>query len=150
MKTVNHECYVSLGIAKLLKEAGFDWEGHYPRNFCYVNDSPELFDKSVLKHYTENDDVIYLAPTLEVVQRWMRETKDIYVESVLCVNRGTSGHSFGFSIVEVSADLSIAKILYPSTYFDEEETKGFEKYELSLEAGIEKALELILEKGKKK
>ena len=26
MTTVNHECYVSLEVAKLLKEAGFDWE----------------------------------------------------------------------------------------------------------------------------
>ena len=27
MEIINHECYVSLEIAKLLKRAGFGWEG---------------------------------------------------------------------------------------------------------------------------
>ena len=26
MTIINHECYISLEIAKLLKEAGFDWK----------------------------------------------------------------------------------------------------------------------------
>ena len=77
MKTINHECYVSPEVAKLLEQAGFDWEEHYPRNFCYVNDNTELFDKSVLKNYIGEDDVIYLAPTIEVAQRWLREVKHL-------------------------------------------------------------------------
>jgi len=154
METITHECYVSLEVAKLLKQAGFDW-GLNSRWQDWGGKNPHEFilktDLLYADGPAEYDGFHALpAPTLSVAQRWLREVKGIYVESVLCVNRGTSGHSFGFSIAEVNADLSIVKILYPLTYFDEEETKGFKKYELSLETGVKKALELILEKGKKK
>jgi hypothetical protein len=132
MKTVNHECYVSLGIAKLLKKAGFDWEGHYPGNFCYVNDNPELFDKSVLKHYTENDDVIYLAPTLEVAQRWLREVANLSVHVFMSPYQSEDDYKWAYSIIyEVCIE-------------------RYKTYEEAQETGIKKALELILEKGKKK
>lgn len=143
----NHECYVSLEVAKLLKEAGFDWKCN--GTFISENGIQYAFikmDAACDSNNSKYNPYNISAPTLDVVQRWLREVKGIYVESVLCVNRGTSGHSYGFSIAEISADLSMVKTLYPLTYFDEEETKGFKKYELSLEAGIKNALEIILNK----
>lgn len=148
MVRINNECYVSLEVAKLLKEAGFDWKC----NGVFISEDGTQYTFIKMDAAWDSNNSKYnqyniSAPTLDVAQRWLREVKGIYVESVLCVNRRTTGHSFGFSIEEVSADLSTVKILYPSTYFDEEETKGFIKYELSLVVGIKKALEIILEKG---
>ena len=38
METANHEYYVSLEVAKLLKEAGFNWKVRY----MYRNNNPTL------------------------------------------------------------------------------------------------------------
>lgn len=136
METINHKCYVSFEVAKLLKKAGFDWEEHYPKNFCYVNDDHELFDKSVLKNYIGDDDVIYLAPTLAVAQRWLREVKHLDI----IVNRNFSiyehQYSWEYEYVIIAADGGVEAV---DCYFD--------VYEEAQEAGIKEALELILEKG---
>ena len=126
METKKFETYCNCNLTNLLIKLGFNWQDYFVAHSIDENFHWEI--------------------PLHIAQKWLRDVKGIYVESVLCVNRGTSGHSFGFSIAEVSADLSIVKILYPSTYFDEEETKGFTKYELSLESGIKKACEIILSK----
>ena len=136
MKTINHECYVSLEVAKLLKEAGFDWEEHYPRNFCYVNDNTELFDKSVLKNYIEEDDVIYLAPTLDIAQRWLREVKDIDVY-IFPTTNNKRGCVYEWGIKTFGRALWVEGQPY---------TNQYETYEEAQEAGIKKALEIILQK----
>lgn len=136
METMNHECYVSFEIAKLLKEAGFDWEEHYPRNFCYVNDNTELFDKSVLKNYIGEDDVIYLAPTLEVAQRWLREVKDIDVY-IFPTTNNKIGCVYEWGIKTFGRALWVEGQPY---------TNQYETYEEAQETGIKKALEIILQK----
>lgn len=136
METMNHECYVSLEVAKLLKEAGFDWEEHYPRNFCYVNDNTELFDKSVLKNYIEEDDVIYLVPTLEVAQRWLREVKDIDVY-IFPTTNNKRGCVYEWGIKTFGRALWVEGQPY---------TNQYETYEEAQEAGIKKTLEIILKK----
>lgn len=40
MNTINHEYYISLEVAKLLKDAGFDWECR-----CYYETSGKLRGK---------------------------------------------------------------------------------------------------------
>ena len=152
MKTINHECYVSLEVAKLLKEAGFDWEEHYPRNFCYVNDNTELFDKSVLKNYIEEDDVIYLAPTLDITQRWLREIKNIEIyisweiefeEKELDWNKRRYCYDIDTHVNSIPL-LSIDDDYWAEGYH----TFGtsYSTYEEAQEAGIKKALEIILKK----
>ena len=136
METMNHECYVSLEVAKLLKEAGFDWEEHYPRNFCYVNDNTELFDKSVLKNYIGDDDVIYLAPTLDIAQRWLREVKDIDVY-IFPTTNNKRGCVYEWGIKTFGRALWVEGQPY---------TNQYETYEEAQEAGIRKTLEMILEK----
>ena len=133
METMNHECYVSLEVAKLLKEAGFDWEEHYPRNFCYVNDNTELFDKSVLKNYIGEDDVIYLAPTLDITQRWLREVKDIDVY-IFPTTNNKRGCVYEWGIKTFGRALWVEGQPY---------TNQYETYEEALEVGIKKALEII-------
>jgi len=153
MKTVNHEYYIDLEMAKLLEKASFDWEEHYPRNFCYINDNPELFDKSILKNYIEKDDVIYFAPTLEVVQRWLREVKKISVEvkTLRWVNRNQDGKytvsyrhelwPIDTSIIPDGEDKFIRYTIDCACDIE------FQTYEEAQESGIKKALEIILEKG---
>ena len=128
---MNHECYVSFEIAKLLKEAGFDWEEHQPRNFCYVNDNTELFDKSVLKNYIGEDDVIYLAPTLDITQRWLREVKGLIVQIDFL------RHNKWWYLVLQGERVETL----------ENPRVKFNTYEEAQGAGIRKALEIILEKG---
>ena len=152
METMNHECYVSFEIAKLLKEAGFDWEEHYPRNFCYVNDNTELFDKSVLKNYIGEDDVIYLAPTLDIAQRWLREIKNIEIcisweiefdEKELDWNKRRYCYDIDTHVNSIPL-LSIDDDYWGEGYH----TFGnsYSTYEEAQEAGIKKVLEIILEK----
>ena len=133
MQNINHECYVSHELAKLLKEAGIDWEEHYPRNFCYVNDNTELFDKSVLKNYIGEDDVIYLAPTLDITQRWLREVKDIDVY-IFPTTNNKRGCVYEWGIKTFGRALWVEGQPY---------TNQYETYEEALEVGIKKALEII-------
>ena len=136
MTITNHEYYVSLEVAKLLKEGGFEWEEHYPRNFCYVNDNTELFDKSMLKNYIGEDDVIYLAPTLDVAQRWLREVNDIDIY-IFPTTNNKRGCVYEWEIKTFGRALWVEGQPY---------TNQYETYEEALEAGIKKAIEIILKK----
>lgn len=132
MEVINHEYYVSLEVAKLLKEAGFDWECRecYPSNF-------------IACRYEE-----YAKPTLEVAQRWLREVKGIYIEIVVLENKhavtNSDGWTFHYEYGKPMFDCNIQneRCETISTLDD-----SFDIYEEAQEAGIKKALELILKKG---
>ena len=139
MEIANHECYVSLEVAKLLKKAGFDWECKMI-HFCYVEDDYmwNLEDndkkaKSILKL-----DYCLLAPTLDVAQRWLREVKNVWIE-VLLVN-ATDPH-YRVDLVNSSKYNNSYGIIHYADY------KVYEVPEEAQEAGIKKALEMILDKG---
>ena len=119
-----HETYVRPATAKMLREAGFDWE-----------------QSSVQTDVGVFHDLV----TLAVAQKWLIEVKGYLVESVLCANRKNRGNSFGFSITSISSDLSECRMVYPRSYYDEEESKDFMKYEYALEAGIQDCLNRIIE-----
>ena len=70
METTKHEYYVSLEVAKLLKEAGFDWEVEYVYNFGKLI-------RSVAHPVLGNE---LAAPTLDVAQRWLREVKKLFYQ----------------------------------------------------------------------
>lgn len=120
METINHECYVSLEVAKLLEDAGFDWEcrEHYPSNFIA---------------YQYED---YTKPTLDVAQRWLREVKNISVDI-----SSTNSSNWEYVIRKINQlnhkDNTILVLTACKFY----------TYEEAQEAGIKKALEIILEKG---
>lgn len=137
MKEINHEYYVSLEVAKLLKEAGFDWKCRG----IYVLDSendPEYVFSTANFTNTSKEIKGYIrlsTPTLEVAQRWLREVKTIQVDVMIMV-----GVTYNFELYNaVTGDL---------IYIEESEDEcEFDTYEEAQEAGIKKALEIILEKG---
>ena len=131
METVNHECYVSLEVAKLLKKAGFDMEGmSYYQNgifYQYLIDKERIIimNHNSAPNYMEQ----YSAPTLDVAQRWLREVKNYDI----------------FVVVKFLADKEyIARV---ETNISGYSTDIYKFYEEAQEAGIKKALEMILKKG---
>lgn len=135
--TIHHECYVSLEVAKLLKEAGFDW-----KQYSFYNSKGILVNGTFAANW--NDKIWYIdgskvsAPNLEVAQRWLREIKNVWVE-VLLVN-ATDPH-YRVDLVNASKYNNLYGIIHDADY------KEYEIPEEAQEAGIKKALELILEKG---
>ena len=138
MKIENHECYVSLEVAKLLNKAGFDWECK-TIHFWYVEDNykwnvqdNDKKARSILKL-----DYCLLAPTLDVAQRWLRVVKGIhlYVRPIL------DAHKY---LVTVVVDHSTRGQVNDNNGT----SKRFNTYEEAQEAGIKKVLEIVLEKRK--
>ena len=130
METANHEYYVSLEVAKLLKEAGFNWKVRY----MYRNNNPTLCicTESPYRNVPKLNKCPmywqYAAPTLDVAQKWLREEKNYEI----------------FVVVKFLADKEyIARV---ETNISGYSTDIYKFYEEAQEAGIKKALELILEK----
>ena len=129
METMKHECYVSLEVAKLLKEAGFDWE-------C-----DKFYDctNSDCARYEE-----YSAPTLEIAQRWLREVKKLDISIHYDPTIKSQPYVYSMYDVEEKFD-DILGIISPVTHSYSD--GYFYTYEEAQEAGIKKAVEIILEKG---
>lgn len=133
---INNEYYVSLEIAKLLKEARFDWRVRY----MYRNNNPTLCictERTYRNTPKPNKCPMYwqyAAPTLEVAQRWLREVKNIHIEI-----------TFGGKWIYTPYNLTNLECLLSKDEFPE--TRNYNTYEEALEAGINKALEIILENG---
>ena len=148
MTIINHECYISLEVAKLLKKAGFDWECET----CYIGKSGrpykyhKFFNWNMPRKYFEkygSDNLFHAfisqkktnsfisAPTLEVAQRWLREVKglDIIVDRILPIHE--MKYSYEYAVIASDGVVEAADCY-------------FEEYEESQEAGIKKALEIIL------
>ena len=137
METINHECYVSPEVAKLLREAGFDWEcKEYYYNFTTTGWSLNFDDNFV--NWNSWGEQYISAPTTEVAQRWLREVKDIDVYIFPTTNTKREC-VYEWGIKTFGRALWVEGQPY---------TNQYETYEEAQEAGIKKALELILEKGK--
>lgn len=124
MTIVNHEAYVSLEVAKLLKEAGFNWECDY-----------HYADNTLCHGFCNNDPmfkIIISAPTLDVAQRWLREEKEYYVD-VTFRNLSLDYRPRIHKMIKGTSHMIYLGDIISS-------------YESAQEAGIKKALEIILEK----
>lgn len=143
METINHEYYVSLEVAKLLKEAGFDWE------ICdgyLVHEDGDVFTTGFQIPYDFNGDngdlfinhnghkESFSRPTLTIAQRWLREVKNVDV----VVLRAMQWIQFYYTIEHEENRTS--KVDFMSL----NEDLWWFKYEEALEEGIKKALEMIL------
>ena len=130
MKTVNYESYVSLEVAKLLKEAGFDWN----TNLVYVDDTlltnPYTADwnNTIPNTYTS-------APTLDVTQKWLRENKNFDINILTDFD----------SVKRLYYVRYVVKDGHYKTYYitNNRSYVYFNTYEEALEAGIKKSLEMI-------
>ena len=119
-----HEVHVSLDTAILLNQAGFNW-GCSRNSIFYPEDGFEDCSEG------------YYAPTLEVAQRWLREVKDIDVY-IFPTTNNKRGCVYEWGIKTFGRALWVEGQPY---------TNQYETYEETQEAGIKKALEMILEKG---
>ena len=133
METINHEYYVSLKVAKLLRDAGFDWRCRkcYNNGVLFDMESDEI--RTLAPQHSSYD---VLAPTIEVAQRWLREVKsfDIYV----CPTNGLYFVHIRKYLEPVETKCEYSE--YPNQFV-------CHTYEEAQEAGIKKALEMILEIG---
>ena len=129
MKIANHEYYVSLEVAKLLKEAGFDWKCRGIYVLDSENDPEYVFSTSNFTNTSkEIEGYIRLsAPTLEVAQRWLRETQKY---QVAILPNGLKGYA-------TLCFLHKEPITQPFRHYS--------TYEEALEVGIKRTLEIILE-----
>ena len=131
-----HEYYVSLEVAKLLKEAGFVWECkkiYFKTGWKGNDDVWEIEDNyKNLRHVLELDYCL-LTPTLDVAQRWLREVKNV----VLLVDFNNDEDCEENERYGVTVYSAKERIIDLATY---------PTYEEAQEAGIKKALEIVLEK----
>ena len=133
MKTINHECYVSLEVAKLLKEVGFNWEVKTYYHYLSPYDEYNLEFDSISTNYNHLNNADFSAPTLDVAQRWLRETKNVVLLVVFNdYENYEENERYGVTIY-----VAKERIIELATY---------STYEEAQEAGIKKALEIILEK----
>ncbi len=130
METINHEVYVSLEIAKLLKEAGFDWE---VEKFWWYDKQDRKHILSILRGKSNG----YFAPSLDVAQRWLREVKAIHI----CVKADAASINCKYFVTVIVNDTKWGNI-----QDENKKTILFSTYEEAQEAGIRKALEIILKK----
>lgn len=136
-----HESYVSLETARLLKEAGFDWEcSHWLSN----DGSLWITDRETNNLSPENKKRFIHCPSLDVAQRWLREVKycylDVMVESDVDDDGNITFDGFTAYYVFIGKPHGLADsdgVIYGN----------FDTYESALEVGIKKALEIILKKG---
>ena len=106
-----------------------------------------VFDSTIpyIGNLTEND---ILRPTLEVAQRWLREVKGIYIGITAIENKravtNSDGWTFHYEYGKPTFDCDIKdeRCEDMCTLYD-----SFDTYEEAQEAGIKKALEIILNKG---
>lgn len=136
METINHECYVSPEVAKLLREAGFDWE--CVKN--YMGEIDLLWTATTSGNLNDNSEIHKgwkSTPTLEVAQRWLREVKGIYTMVFKDFATIDGWHYF----VVKKEDWESGN---ESNFYQQESNNH--TYEEAQEAGIKKALEIILEK----
>lgn len=163
-----HESYVSLETAKMLKEAGFDWwTNQYYGSKTYLKGTdkevnPDAYslgemdwrvdDKLTHGGHKNDDTISYSAPTLDVAQRWLREVgnKNGTVILTLNFNENISKH-WEVKGIHLNKDRTVMQWFYTCHVKPYERgiipVDCFDTYEEAQEAGIKKALEILLEKG---
>ena len=142
MITKLHNVYVSRELALLLKQAGFDWECSYYYSVNTLHEPNNGFIhiykqyKALFYDHNRTKMPVYSAPTLDVAQRWLREVKDIDVY-IFPTTNNKRGCVYEWGIKTFGRALWVEGQPY---------TNQYETYEETQEAGIKKALEMILEK----
>jgi len=159
METTNHEYYVSLEVAKLLKEAGFDWEvNFFYRDGILRSVLPDVLfsgDFEDVEYYYKHIGIPhqsldyndgsskfleeYSAPTLDVAQRWLREVKGIHI----CVKADAASINCKYFVTVIISDTKWGNVQNENM-----KTILFNTYEEAQEAGIQKCLTILLNENK--
>lgn len=130
------ETYVSLETAQLLKQLGFNLETYtwYSDRYFREDHTRPNIVWNTYKNTHEN----YSAPSVNVAQRWLRETKNIEVQVEWYVVINGIINPFEKRQYEYSIQ---GPIDMPHMCYSE---NGFKTYEDALETGINKCLKLLL------
>lgn len=134
---IKEEEYVSLELAKILKEKGFD-EGC---STCYFYNGEWIIQYGVNKNSTNGQDWMS-RPTLYEVQKWLREKHNIYID----VNPATSeldiyGNEIDLRMTVWGYDMY--DISNPWAKYIKSGDNDFKSYENCLEKGIADSLNNI-------
>ena len=125
---------VDFKLAKLLKEAGFDWQVN---SFWYEGETKPLqfFDASIKDHNAT--DGIYSAPNLAHVSMWLREVQGLHV---ICQPhcKQLSGYWFASLYIPKGSEWRFFTGI----------SDDFTSHDTALSAGIEHALKIIIERKK--
>lgn len=130
---MNKEDYVSLEVAKLLKEKGFD--KRCEQRFVEKIDGTERegWNDDLCAICEVSDVIYYPKPTLYEAQKWLRNNHGIAVNTYNRVS--TKGISWSYEFNKIETCKSI--IDRNSSFI------GFDTYEEALNEGILEALKLI-------
>lgn len=157
---MTHEQFIELSTAKLAKQAGFDWESRFDnqqqrdewQQVALVEVSNPDYNDAMSDPYSD-EFIPFMSPTMfvmlphitqSVLQRWLREVKNIWV-SVTCDCAGDLRNAM------YRAQLYDEKTgYYYTSYWDDDEkeeyAENYPTYEAALEAGLRAAV--LLESGK--
>lgn len=133
---MNREDYVSLEVAKMLKEKGFKEPCKASR---LKNGELKLYDlKQSLDNMTSIGEEYYefLCPTLYETQKWLREKHNTYAEVDSSYNKNGKLFAFTINHYDKNDNWDWEWVNDTNEYYKE--------YEAALNAGILKALKLIL------
>ncbi|MBR1525069.1 MAG: hypothetical protein IJ640_00215 [Prevotella sp.] len=143
-----HEEFVSIETAKLLKQAGFDWElvSRYAERIPIGNEEPPQFmllTGDDMGHqnwngYTKYEPNLCSAPTQAVAQRWLRERHSLDI----IINRHKARGWRCWVENDILPHMKDTEIICLCV------TETAPTYEAALEAGLQKCLTLILEEKK--
>ena len=134
-----HETYVSLEVAKLLKQAGFNWEVYR----CYetLPEKKKIFGLHLIPYQGKARKDVLPAPSLAVAQKWLRGVKNISVE----VNHGYEfDYNNSTSTPTLFWKFEAGNIEFDADEFFDDDYANFKTYEEALEAGIKKCLTFLL------
>lgn len=129
---MDKEDYVSLEVAKLLKEKGFN----EPCRVTYFEDDNNVHISAVFTRYNENlDDNSYSCPTLYEAHKWLRNKHNTYVEVDSGYNKNGKLFSFTINHYNNNDDWDWG--------WETEADDYYKEYEGALNRGIKEALKLI-------
>lgn len=128
------ESYVSLETAKLLKEAGFDWPCE--KWFELKDGTPVEWGADARCNWNVSKDD-YSRPTLSLASKWLREVKYLAVMPEFCFSC-----NWQYRIYLLPVENGYAEDITVGS------ERLYEAYEDALEAGMNEALEFLINKEK--
>jgi hypothetical protein len=129
------EQIISLETAKLAKNCGLEGNS----NIYYTNDCDELLRGVWEVNITKDLKEYYLAPTQSLLQKWLREEHNCYIE--ITYDFYTTGVNFNYQVWFYSPiDIECVSDKSTGMYGDNAE---YQTYEQALEYGLKHALKLI-------
>ena len=138
-----HEPIISLDTAMIAKIWDFNWpcRAYYKMYYNSESGHREINDHSVTYEVLPDNHIVtcYLLPTQSLLQKWLREIKDIYV------NVSFDGHMFDVNILNMKTGDHKELFSTLSNSFG----YCFTEYEEALEEGLQGALKMITHETEK-